>query len=118
MTRTPRSRPVHAEWTEQVRKVLLAGVGAVALAQEEIEDFVHRLVERGGMARNDARKVVKDVLASRTAQLNQATASLEHDFQARIEKLLHRMKFVSRQDLNKLSSRIEDLESKVQRLHN
>ena len=40
---------------EAARRVLLAGMGAVALAQEEAEDFVNRLVERGEIAEKDAR---------------------------------------------------------------
>lgn len=30
-----------------LRRVLMAGIGAVALTQEQIEDFVNKLVERG-----------------------------------------------------------------------
>ncbi len=37
----------HNPLVEAARKVLLASIGAVALAQEEVEDFVHKLVERG-----------------------------------------------------------------------
>ena len=39
-----------------VRRVLMAGVGAVALAQEEIDEFVGKLVERGEIAEKDGRK--------------------------------------------------------------
>ena len=37
-----------------LRRVLMAGVGAVALTQEQIEDFVGKLVERGEIADGDA----------------------------------------------------------------
>ena len=36
-----------------LRRVLMAGVGAVALTQEQIEDFVGKLVERGEIADGD-----------------------------------------------------------------
>src|SRR5512141_2288242 len=50
---------------ETVRKVLLASIGAVALAQDEIEDFVNKLVERGQIAEQDGRKLLKDVMERR-----------------------------------------------------
>ncbi|HEX9115766.1 MAG TPA: poly(hydroxyalkanoate) granule-associated protein, partial [Anaerolineae bacterium] len=45
-----------------VRKVLLASIGAVALAQDEVEDFVNKLVDRGQIAEKDGRKLIKDVM--------------------------------------------------------
>ena len=50
---------------EAVHKVLLAGIGAAALAQDEIEDFVNRLVERGEIAEADGKKMLKDVMEKR-----------------------------------------------------
>ena len=47
---------------EMSRKVLLAGVGAVALAQDEIEEFVNKLVERGEIAEKDGRKLIRDLI--------------------------------------------------------
>ena len=38
-----------------LRRVLMAGVGAVALTQEQMEEFVGKLVERGEIADGDAR---------------------------------------------------------------
>ena len=35
---------------DSLRRVLMAGIGMVALAQEEIEDFVNRLIDRGEIA--------------------------------------------------------------------
>ena len=46
---------------ETTRMVLLAGIGAVSLAQDEINNFLDRLVERGEMAESDARKLVREV---------------------------------------------------------
>ncbi|MEW6504421.1 MAG: phasin family protein, partial [Chloroflexota bacterium] len=46
-------------FTELSRKILLAGIGAAALAQEEIERFVNRLVEKGELAEKDARRMIQ-----------------------------------------------------------
>jgi hypothetical protein len=39
---------------ETAHKVLLAGIGVIALTQEEVEKFVNKLVERGGPADNQS----------------------------------------------------------------
>ena len=46
---------------EMARKVLLASVGAVALAQDEVEAFVNRLIERGEIAEKDGRKLINEI---------------------------------------------------------
>jgi hypothetical protein len=57
-------QPGHLD-AELSRKVLLAGVGAAVLAQDEISDFVDRLVERGEIAEQDARNLSKMCWISR-----------------------------------------------------
>ena len=37
---------------DAARRVMLASIGAIALAQDEIEEFINRLVERGEIAEN------------------------------------------------------------------
>ncbi len=50
---------------ETTRTILLAGIGAISLAQDEINAFLDRLVERGEMAEADARKLVREVTERR-----------------------------------------------------
>ena len=71
-------------FVETVHKVLLAGIGAVALAQEEVEEFVGRLVERGEIAEADGRKMMKDVLERRKKQVKKVEDGLDK----RAEELL------------------------------
>ncbi len=51
----------HHPLFEATRKLLLGSIGAVALAQDEIEDFVGKLVERGEIAEKDGRKLVDEL---------------------------------------------------------
>jgi len=50
---------------EAVRRVLMAGVGVVVLAQEEVEEFVNKLIERGEIAEKDGRKLINEVVEKR-----------------------------------------------------
>ena len=97
---------------EAARKVLLAGIGAVALAQEEIEDFVSKLVERGEIAEKDGKKLVREVIDRRKKETEKA----EDEFSKRIEDILDRMNVATKADIELLSEKISALSKKVDEL--
>jgi polyhydroxyalkanoate synthesis regulator phasin len=97
---------------DAARKVLLASVGAVALAQDEVEDFVNRLVERGEIAEKDGKKLVRDLRDRRKTQ----TVKAEKELDERIEELLHRMNVPTKNDIEALSDKISELTQKVDEL--
>lgn len=99
-------------FVDAVHKVLLAGIGAVALAQEEVEEFVGRLVERGEIAEADGRKMMKDVLERRKKQAKK----VEDVFDKRAEELLARMNIPTTDEIAALSARIAELTKKVDEL--
>jgi polyhydroxyalkanoate synthesis regulator phasin len=90
---------------ELSRKVMLAAIGAAAVASDEITSFVTRLAERGEIAEKDARQLIHEVLDQREkleeeqkAEREQAKASSD---KAEIEALSVR--------INELNKRIEEL---------
>jgi poly(hydroxyalkanoate) granule-associated protein len=94
------------------RKVLLAGMGAVVLTQEEMEKFVARLVERGEIAEKDGKKLVQDVLAKRKKEAQKA----EDELSKRIEEQLDRLNIPTKSDIEALSAKITALTKKVDEL--
>jgi polyhydroxyalkanoate synthesis regulator phasin len=97
---------------EAARRVLLAAIGAMALAQEEIEEFVAKLVERGEIAEKDGRKLVSEVVEKRKKQAKKA----EDELDTRVEELLGRMNVPSKGDIDALSAKITALTKKVDEL--
>ena len=97
---------------DAARKVLMAAIGAVALAQEEIEDFVNKLVERGEIAEKDGRKLVHDVMARRKKDAEKA----EDEVGKRIELAMERMSVPTKADIDVLSEKITALSKKVDEL--
>jgi poly(hydroxyalkanoate) granule-associated protein len=94
------------------RKVLLASVGAIALAQDELEDFVNRLVERGEIAEKDGRQLVRDWIERRRRETERA----EEELDERVTELLRRMNVPTKSDIEALSTKISELSSKVEEL--
>jgi poly(hydroxyalkanoate) granule-associated protein len=109
-----------------VHRALLAGVGAVALAQDEMEDLVNRLVERGEIAEADGKRMLKDVLEQRreTVERVQKTASeyIDHpsrvvdDAEKRIEAVMAKMNIPTKEEIEALSAKITALTRKVDEL--
>ena len=97
---------------EALRKVLLAGIGAVVIAQEEIEDLVNKLVERGEIAEKDGKKLVREVMDKRKKGAEKA----EDEFTKRIEEILDRMNVPTKADIDSLGEKIAALTKKVDEL--
>ena len=94
---------------EVTRKVMLAAVGAVGLAQDETEDFLNRLVKRGEIAEKDARKLLKEV-----AEKSRKTDGKRAEKQ--VDKMLDRMNIPSKADIEELNAKISILTTKVEEL--
>jgi polyhydroxyalkanoate synthesis regulator phasin len=102
------SRPLF----DLARKVLLASIGAMALAQDEVEDFVDRLVERGEIAENDGRKLVKEIMDRRKKETRKA----EDEVGKRVQEVLERLNVPTKSDIEALSDKIATLAKKVEDL--
>ncbi len=101
---------------ETVHRVLLAGVGAVALAKEDIEGLIDKLVERGEIAEADGRKMIKDVMARRKKQASEQTKKAEEVLDKRVEEVLGRMNIPTKDEIEALSAKIAALTKKVDEL--
>ena len=119
---------------EALRKVLLATMGAAAIAQEEIETLVNRLVERGSIAEADGKRMAKDILDQRRKQMERAGEKAQEvatemrssvtegpkkiadDLEQRIESVLARMNIPTKEEVETLTSKITALTHKVDEL--
>jgi len=92
-----------------LRKVLLASIGAVAVAQEEAEDLINKLVDRGEIAREEGRKLVDDMMAKRREKV-------QAHFDSRVDAALGRMNVPSKADLMAMEKKLDELNRKLDKL--
>ncbi len=111
-TTKPKTEEERGTLYEAARKVLMAGIGAVALAQDEAENFVNKLVERGELAEKDARKLLDEVSKKR----KETTKKTEGEVEKRLESILSRMNVPTKSDIQALSEKISALTAKVEEL--
>lgn len=86
------------------RKILLAGIGAAVLAQDEIESFVKRLVDEGELAEKDARALVKEMMERRESIDRKKKAESRQPAAA------------TKADIEALNARIVELNKKIEEL--
>ena len=99
-----------------LRRILLAGIGVVVLAQEEIEEFVNKLVDRGEIAEKDGRKLVSDVLERRNKNNQESTQVVSEEMDNRVESILKRLNVPTKTEIALLSEQINELSTKVDQL--
>jgi polyhydroxyalkanoate synthesis regulator phasin len=99
----PVERPPLAEL---IRKVMLAGIGAAALAQEEAEAFIQKLIEKGELAEKDGRVLMKDLREKRRQKAGE-------ELDKRISCLIDRMNIPTKSDFEDLSEKIAEIARKV-----
>jgi polyhydroxyalkanoate synthesis regulator phasin len=95
-----------------VRKLLLAGVGAMALAQDEAQEFIDRLVERGEIAEGDGKQLMRDLKSRRKRQ----TKRVEDELDQRVAEVLDRMNIPTKSEIQTLSDKLAELGEKVDKL--
>ena len=98
--------------TEMARNVMLATIGAVALAQEEAEAFIKKLIERGEIAEKDGRKMMDDLKEKRQKK----TKGAEDELENRVSQILERTGVPTKSDINSLSEKISALTEKIDEL--
>jgi poly(hydroxyalkanoate) granule-associated protein len=116
------AQAANAWFVENMRRVVMAGIGAVALTADEVERFVGKLVERGELAQKDGEKLVSEVRdrlqtvrppAERVGErVEQVGARVEQG----VEEFLNRLNIPSKRDIDDLSAKIAQLSARVEEL--
>jgi polyhydroxyalkanoate synthesis regulator phasin len=95
-----------------VRRMILAGIGAVALKHDEIEEFIDKLVDRGEIAKKDGEELMKE-MRERHRKLHPGE---EHPAQKKVEKLMEKFSVPTKDDIAELNKKLTDLEKKIDKL--
>jgi polyhydroxyalkanoate synthesis regulator phasin len=94
-----------------VRKMMLAGIGAIALKHDEMQEFVNKLVERGEIAKKDGEELMKEMRERRRQYMR------EEDFpHKKVAEVLEHFSVPTKNDLDELSKKINNLEKKIDKL--
>ncbi len=94
------------------RKIVLASLGAVGLAQDELKNLTNRLVKRGEIAEKNARKRMKQD----SDQRRKSARRMDRQVEKQWNEALTWMNIPSKKDVEELSDKITALTEKVEEL--
>jgi len=101
-----------SQMRDMLRKVLLATIGAAAIAQEEIEALVNKLIERGELAEKDGKSLIHEMMEKRKSR----TDKIEDEVSKNITDVLKKMNIPSKADVEVLNQKITGLSKKIDEL--
>ena len=100
---------------ESVEEIWLAGLGALALTEEEGSKFFHSLVKKGeGVEQRSRARMEQTIAAAKDAPAN-AMAKIEKTVDQTLENVLHRLGVPTRREISGLSRRIEALSHSIEK---
>lgn len=122
-TGTAQEKNVQEELKESVHRIWLAGLGALAAAEEEGSKLFSRLVDRGRDVESKG-KVEVDKMKSEVGRVtSQAKSQAENAFETwgskfdeKLTSTLHRLGVPSRDEIRNLTTRVEELNAKIEQL--
>lgn len=94
---------------ETIKKTLLAGLGATVITAERVEHALGDLIEKGKINAEEAREVANKVVQ----QGKDEWENSRQEMAATFEKFLKEANLVTRDALDELSKRIDELEEKL-----
>ena len=101
-----------ADVRDIAEKLLLAGVGAVALTAERADDLAEELAARGGLGREEARALIEELVGrwrSESVRIGERTG-------AGMAGLFRELGLVTRADVEELELRVAQLEHRLRLL--
>jgi polyhydroxyalkanoate synthesis regulator phasin len=95
-----------------LEQLLLAGVGAVSLTAERVEDLVDSFTERGGVQRDEARAAIEELVSRWRGDATRVTERAGEGFHG----VMRELGLVLRSEYEELELRVAQLEHRLKLL--
>ena len=99
------NRTEYHSFYDVMRRVMLAGIGAIALKHDELEEFIDKLVERGEIAKKDAEELRSEMRERRKKYFHGDESHLH----TRMQDFLNRLEVPTKTDISQLNKKLSEL---------
>jgi poly(hydroxyalkanoate) granule-associated protein len=110
--KTEKEKKENYSFYQIARRIMLAGIGAVAITHDELEEFIDKLVERGEIAKKDREELIKEIRERHRKHLSDE----ENYFHKRMNEVFEHFHVPAKKDFDELSEKISALEKKIDEL--
>lgn len=114
---------VQSAVVDNVHKVFLVGLGAAAMAQDELVNLIGKFAEQGEQTEQKVRESLSEMRESRKTQAEEAkqkaddvNKKAEEEMKSRMEGALNRFNIPSRTEIKALDEKISTLSEKIDEL--
>jgi poly(hydroxyalkanoate) granule-associated protein len=125
--KTGTSRDLPQDVLDVAHRVWLAGLGALASAQEGSDRLFHQLVDRGREMEGSGRETVRESVRGADKRVRATADNVRESarsaaegvgdaLDARVGSVLHRLGVPTRNEIKDLTHRVEELNRKIERL--
>ncbi|HXU31429.1 MAG TPA: phasin family protein [Thermoanaerobaculia bacterium] len=105
-------KKIQDEVKDSAHRIWLAGLGALAAAEEEGSKLFSRLVERGKGFEADG----KDQFAKAKKKAEKVYEDVSETVDEKVTAALHRLGVPTREEIKRLTKKVEELTAKVEQL--
>src|SRR5215208_3927389 len=107
---TGSNKKIQEDLAESAHRIWLAGLGALAAAEEEGSKVFNRLVDRGKDVETRGKQQVQDV----RGRAESAWGGVGDKVDEKITAALHRLGVPTRDEIRELTRKVEELNAKVE----
>ena len=97
---------------DTIRKMGLFGIGAWALTEEKITEFVNDLVDRGEINKEEGKKYVNEIISARKKQKE----DLEQNISTKVQDMLDKADLVTKKEIKGIEDKIDNIEAAIKEL--
>ena len=97
---------------ELIRKGLMAGIGAVVLTTEKVQETIRKLVEEGKLSTEEGEKLAQDLVKTGERQWEEITSAIAE----KTKKWSDNVEVVKREEFEQLKARVESLDQRLTKI--
>lgn len=107
------AKEIQEEVQATAHQVWLAGLGAASRAQEKGEEYFQQLVEQGREIEGKSRGKLRELVDTARQKVKSGAAELGEKLDEQVTGVLHRLGVPNREEIERLTRRVEELNAKV-----
>lgn len=96
---------------EEIRRIMLAGIGGAAMTVDKTQDMIDRLVARGKLTVDEGKKLSEELIQRTKGDSVEEPLNREE-----LQTLLIEMNVAQRKDIEDLERKVDDLAARIEEL--
>lgn len=101
---------------DELKKILLAGLGSIAYTYEKSSTFVEELVQKGKLTVDEGKELSQELKRNFKDKSDEISNKIMPLTKEDLKSVLEEMDFVTLSDFNELKEKVNKLEAKVESL--